>query len=251
MTKDFLVPSISWDSSCFPKNIARASPAPLLHPWARSTSSLSTFQTSSWLGWAAAVPRRQEKSWRWTCSPWQDVISTTACSSLRAIWWSSCHSRLRVIHFLCPIPEVASAEIHWKITLGWKPMQIYVFGFFFFHLWAAFDLKSSFLSWLRCWSRDQVLAVGSCWLAPGRTFGPNSAHVLGSCLFKIHLMLSSPWKLPLREVLSWFIFSSMVIHNFLGVNLFWQEVMQDGSSVSQKQQDRDAPHIQGWSGQSL
>lgn len=79
-------------------------------------------------------------------------------------------------------------------------MQIYVFGFYFFSLWAAFDLKTSFLSRMRCWSRDQGLAVGSCWLAPGRTFGPNSVHVLGFCLFKIHLVLSSPWKLPLREI---------------------------------------------------
>lgn len=53
-----------------------------------------------------------------------------------------------------------------------------------FSLWAAFDLKTSFFSWMRCWSRDQGLAVGSCWLAPGRTFGPNSLHVLGFCQFK-------------------------------------------------------------------
>lgn len=86
--------------------------------------------------------------------------------------------------------------------------------FFFLPLWAAFDLKSSFLSQLRCWSRDQGLAEGSYQLAPGRTFGPNSARVLGSCLLKIHLMLSSPWKLSLREVWGWFIFLWMVIPNF-------------------------------------
>lgn len=77
----------------------------------------------------------------------------------------------------------------------------------FYSLWAAFDLKSSFLSRMRSWSRDQGLAVGSCWLALGRTFGPKSVHVLGFCLFEIHLVLSFPWKLPLRDIFGLFIFS--------------------------------------------
>lgn len=82
---------------------------------------LSTFQTESWISWAAAIPRRQEKSWRdELVAPWQQChLCPPPVTSLRATWWSSCHRHLSVMHFLCPIPEVASAKIYWKITLGW------------------------------------------------------------------------------------------------------------------------------------
>lgn len=128
--KDILVPSIIWDSSYYPKTIAKASPAPLLHPRARRTPSLSTFPTSSWLGWAAAAKKVGDELVA------RDRMSSPVlpAPSLLAAWWSSCHSHLCVIRFLCPILEVASAEIPWKITLGWKPMQIYVFGLVFFFL---------------------------------------------------------------------------------------------------------------------
>lgn len=119
-------------------------------------------------------------------------------------------------------------------------MSLAFYFFFLFPLWAAFDLKS-FLSWLRCWSGDQGLAEGSCWLAPGRTFGPNPAHVLSSCLFKIHLMLSSPWKLSLREVLDWFIFSLVVIPSFSCVDLSWQRDAGWQLRVPVQRGDQDNP----------
>lgn len=85
-----------------------------------------------WAGLAELL--QQKKSWRWTCSPWQNITSTAACSSFTGSLVVFLPQPSPVIHFLCPIPEVASAEMLWKITLGWKPMQIYVFGFFFFFL---------------------------------------------------------------------------------------------------------------------
>lgn len=211
MAKDILVPSIRWDSSCFAKTLPNQ-PCSFTAPMGTKCLVLQEISNLE-LAWLSCCSKK--KSWRWTCSPWQNITSTAACSSFTGSLVVFLPQPSPVIHFLCPIPEVASAEMLWKITLGWKPMQIYVFGFFFFlPLWAAFDLKSSFLSQLRCWSRDQGLAEGSYQLAPGRTFGPNSARVLGSCLLKIHLMLSSPWKLSLREVWGWFIFLWMVIPNF-------------------------------------
>lgn len=125
--KIFLSLPIGGILPAFPKH-CQNNPAPLLHPWAQNASSLSTFPTLSWLSWAAAAKKVGDElvAHDKTSSP------LLPAPSLRAAWWSSCHSHLPVSHFLCPIPEVASAEIHWKITLGWKPMQIYVFGFFLF-----------------------------------------------------------------------------------------------------------------------
>lgn len=129
------VPSTCWDAFCFHRTIVEVSPAalPLVASTQHCTSPTEPFPAHfRCCSWAAANLTRQKNSWRdELVAPWQPChIHPLPAASLRAIWWSSCHRHLRVIHFLCPIPEAASAKTYCKITLGWEPTQIY--GFFFF-----------------------------------------------------------------------------------------------------------------------
>lgn len=126
VTKEFQVPYSSWDAFCFQKNTTKASLAPFLHPrGTKYNASLmkpfsAHFKCGAGLAELLQFPGGRKKVGDELVAPWQRChLHPLPVPSLRAIWWCSCHRRLGVIHFLCPIPEVASAKIHWKITLGW------------------------------------------------------------------------------------------------------------------------------------
>ena len=126
VAKEFQIPYSSWDTFCFHKNITKVSPAPLLRPTGtKHNVSLmkpfsALFKCRAGLAELLQFPEGRKKVGGELVAPWQQChLHPLPVRSLRAIWWSSCHRRLSVIHFLCPIPEVASAKIHWKIILGW------------------------------------------------------------------------------------------------------------------------------------
>lgn len=163
----------------------------------------------NWLSWAAVIPWRQEKKLEgWTCSPMTAMSSTPTAFSFFYGQPGGLPVTDVSVSYVFFVPSQKQHQQKYTGRSYWAGSQcrFMSLGLGFFFVWVAFDLKTSFLSWMRCWSRDQGLAAVSCWLAPGRTFGQISVHVLGFCLFKIHLVLSSPWKLPLREIFGLFIF---------------------------------------------